>query len=226
VRSDNDKEVSRMTLIDLAGSERASDTNDSSSTTRTEGAEINTSLLALKEVIRALANDSSHVPFRLSPLTQVLKSAFLSSTTVFIACVAPDLKNCDPTMNTLRYADRIHQRNPEMPRRPSSESLSSHPSQVLDEILSSPTVESPKVEKVHRLVTSHKEMLAVQLELLEFELKLVEQTDDFDDYLLRLEQIHDEYGAVIEVLREQIRDNSGQTGAALAEEESFEDLRD
>jgi kinesin family member 2/24 len=216
VRRTNSKEVSRMTLIDLAGSERASDTHDSSTTTRAEGAEINTSLLALKEVIRALANDGGHVPFRLSPLTQVLKSAFLSSTTVFIACVAPDLKNCDPTMNTLRYADRIHQRNPKLRRQPSSESMSSHPSQVLDEILSSPK------SKEHPLITSHKEMLAAQLELLEDELKLVDQTSDFDEYLIQLEQIHDGYAAVIEVLREQIRGGH----RAAADEDSFEDLRD
>lgn len=204
-------EVSRMTLLDLAGSERASDTTDSF--TRAEGADINTSLLALKEVIRALANNGTHVPFRLSPLTQVLKSAFVSSTTVFIACVAPDLKNCDPTMNTLRYADRIHQRNPEvvMKRRASNDSLASHPSQMLDDILSSPRA------KEHALVVSHKEMLTAQLELLEAELKLVDQpNDDFDEYLLRLESIHDEYLAVIEVLRAQIR----------GEDNSFEDLRD
>lgn len=205
-------EVSRMTLLDLAGSERASDTTDKF--TRAEGAEINTSLLALKEVIRALANNGSHVPFRLSPLTQVLKSAFVSSTTVFIACVAPDLKNCDPTMNTLRYADRIHQRNPDkIKRQPSNDSLASHPSLMLDDILASPKAQE------HPLVVSHKEMLAAQLELLETELKLVDQVQNFDEYLARLESIHEEYFAVLELLRAQIRGDKG-------DEDSFEDLRD
>jgi kinesin family member 2/24 len=63
----------RLTFIDLAGSERGADTNSSSRATRLEGAEINTSLLALKEVIRALATGGSmtHIPFRGSKLTQV-----------------------------------------------------------------------------------------------------------------------------------------------------------
>jgi hypothetical protein len=43
-----------------------------------EGAEINKSLLALKECIRALDNKSSHVPFRASKLTMVLRDSFLN----------------------------------------------------------------------------------------------------------------------------------------------------
>ena len=42
-----------------------------------EGAEINKSLLALKECIRALDTRSSHVPFRASKLTMVLRDSFL-----------------------------------------------------------------------------------------------------------------------------------------------------
>lgn len=107
----------RLSFIDLAGSERGADTNQSSRATRLEGAEINTSLLALKEVIRALAvgGTMQHIPFRGSKLTQVLKESFVGkkSRTVMIACVAPNLSNCEHTLNTLRYADRVKERNPE-----------------------------------------------------------------------------------------------------------------
>ena len=108
-------EFSRLTFIDLAGSERGADTYTSSKETRMEGAEINTSLLALKEVIRALATGDSmaHVPFRGSKLTQVLKESFVgeSCRSVMIACVSPSIGDCEQTLNTLRYANRVKERN-------------------------------------------------------------------------------------------------------------------
>ena len=42
--------VGKLSLIDLAGSERGVDNEDTDKTTRKEGRDINTSLLALKEV--------------------------------------------------------------------------------------------------------------------------------------------------------------------------------
>ncbi|GJM93851.1 hypothetical protein PR202_ga10443 [Eleusine coracana subsp. coracana] len=64
--------VGKLSFIDLAGSERGADTTDNDKQTRIEGAEINKSLLALKECIRALDNDQTHIPFRGSKLTEVI----------------------------------------------------------------------------------------------------------------------------------------------------------
>lgn len=72
-----------------------------------EGAEINKSLLALKECIRALDNDQGHIPFRGSKLTEVLRDSFVGdSRTVMISCISPNAGSCEHTLNTLRYADR------------------------------------------------------------------------------------------------------------------------
>ena len=98
----------KLTLIDLAGSERGKDTDHADRRTRVEGAEINKSLLALKECIRAMSNKSSHLPFRASKLTQVLKDSFIGKCrTVMIATVSPSARNVDHTTNTLRYAHRV-----------------------------------------------------------------------------------------------------------------------
>lgn len=76
---------------------------------RIEGAEINKSLLALKECIRALDNDQNHIPFRGSKLTEVLRDSFVgNSKTVMISCISPNAGSCEHTLNTLRYADRYH----------------------------------------------------------------------------------------------------------------------
>ena len=97
-----------MSFIDLAGSERGADTVDNNKQTRGEGAEINKSLLALKECIRALDLDKKHTPFRGSKLTQVLKDSFTgNSKTTMIANVSPAASCCEHTLNTLRYADRV-----------------------------------------------------------------------------------------------------------------------
>ncbi|KAG0454640.1 hypothetical protein HPP92_023932 [Vanilla planifolia] len=102
------KVVGKISFIDLAGSERGADTTDNDKQTRIEGAEINKSLLALKECIRALDNDQVHIPFRGSKLTEVLRDSFIGdSRTVMISCISPSSGSCEHTLNTLRYADRV-----------------------------------------------------------------------------------------------------------------------
>lgn len=103
------KIIGKLSFIDLAGSERGADTQHNNKQTRMEGAEINTSLLALKEVIRSLEKKAGHTPFRGSKLTQVLKDSFVgdNTRTCMVACVSPSNLNCEHTLNTLRYADRV-----------------------------------------------------------------------------------------------------------------------
>lgn len=109
LRNDKRKVHGKFSLIDLAGNERGADTMSANRQTRMEGAEINKSLLALKECIRALSMNRKHIPYRASKLTQVLRDSFIGTKarTAMIAMVSPGLASCENTLNTLRYADRV-----------------------------------------------------------------------------------------------------------------------
>ncbi|NXP51091.1 KIF24 protein, partial [Heliornis fulica] len=108
IKDTSNRTFGRISFIDLAGSERAADARDSDRQTKMEGAEINQSLLALKECIRALDQEHAHTPFRQSKLTQVLKDSFIgNSKTCMIANVSPSHIATEHTLNTLRYADRV-----------------------------------------------------------------------------------------------------------------------
>ncbi|XP_004633895.1 kinesin-like protein KIF2B [Octodon degus] len=104
----------KFSLIDLAGNERGADTVKANRKRQLEGAEINKSLLALKECIRALGHHTSHTPFRASKLTQVLRDSFIgqNSSTCMIATISPGMTSCENTLNTLRYANRVKELAP------------------------------------------------------------------------------------------------------------------
>lgn len=68
IRNTKGNPYGKISLMDLAGSERAADAIDTNKQTRIDGAEINNSFLALKECIRALDQDKKHTPFRGSKL--------------------------------------------------------------------------------------------------------------------------------------------------------------
>ena len=117
IKEKGSKEFGKLSLVDLAGSERGTETQSNNRLRRAEGAEINKSLLALKECIRALqarktsGNGDIHVPFRASKLTHVLRDSFVSksdkSRIIMISCINPSYISSNHTINTLRYSDRL-----------------------------------------------------------------------------------------------------------------------
>ena len=96
----------KLSLIDLAGSERALAT-DQRTLRSLEGANINRSLLALSSCINALVEGKKHIPYRNSKLTQLLKDSLGGScNTVMIANIGPSNLSFGETQNTLHWADR------------------------------------------------------------------------------------------------------------------------
>ncbi|AET37448.1 tubulin-dependent ATPase KIP3 Ecym_1200 [Eremothecium cymbalariae DBVPG len=105
-----DKTYATLSIIDLAGSERASATKNRGERLH-EGSNINKSLLALGNCINALCMTGRrtycHVPYRDSKLTRLLKFSLGGNCkTVMIVCVSPSSAHYDETLNTLKYANR------------------------------------------------------------------------------------------------------------------------
>jgi hypothetical protein len=102
-----------FTFVDLAGSERMKKTGAEGERAK-EGIKINEGLLALGNVINALADEERlakdkkvHVPYRQSKLTRLLQDALGgNSQTLFLACVSPADSNASETLSTLHYANR------------------------------------------------------------------------------------------------------------------------
>jgi centromeric protein E len=113
--------VSTLSLIDLAGSERAAENKER----RTEGAHINKSLLTLGTVISKISldkdgkpisdKDGKHLPYRDSKLTRLLQSALQGNSLVSILCTvqigsagsaASAQNHVAETLNTLKFASR------------------------------------------------------------------------------------------------------------------------
>lgn len=101
--------MATLSIIDLAGSERAAATTNMGQR-MVEGANINKSLLALGNCINALCESGGavrHVPYRNSKLTRLLKFSLGGNCkTVMIVCIAPTSIHFDDTHNTLVYAER------------------------------------------------------------------------------------------------------------------------
>lgn len=108
----------KLVFVDLAGSEYQQQQQDSRAPfldkqtpqERQEGRQINTDLLALKEVIRACSSGQSRIPFRSSPLTMVLREHFLGSkdgTSAMIVTLSPAVEQYAATVNSLKYGSLV-----------------------------------------------------------------------------------------------------------------------
>ena len=95
-----------LNLVDLAGSEHRIDSSEHDANRRKECAQINSSLMALKECVRAQMNGASYIPYRQSNLTLLLKACFASddANTSIIVTVSPSSKDTEHSLNTLRHA--------------------------------------------------------------------------------------------------------------------------
>ncbi|CAF0981330.1 unnamed protein product, partial [Didymodactylos carnosus] len=105
-QQDLDLNVVRLNFVDLAGSEKSQEYVQENERFA-ESVHINQSLSVLRSVIDALARGQSHVPYRDSNLTYLLKPSLGGdSKTYMLATISPYESVIDETLNTLRYASR------------------------------------------------------------------------------------------------------------------------
>ncbi|XP_059443543.1 kinesin-like protein KIN-14F [Corylus avellana] len=94
-------------LVDLAGSERV-DKSEAVGERLKEAQHINRSLSALGDVISALAQKSTHIPYRNSKLTQVLQDSLGGQAkTLMFVHINPELNALGETISTLKFAERV-----------------------------------------------------------------------------------------------------------------------
>ena len=101
---------SKLCLVDLAGSERLKKTMDgvADDTIRKESMAINQSLTYLEQCVIKLASKASHIPYRQSKLTNLLKDCLgANCNTLMIACMWGESSHLEETVSTLRLASRM-----------------------------------------------------------------------------------------------------------------------
>ena len=184
--------VSKLTFVDLAGSERMKKTGAEGERAR-EGIKINEGLLALGNVINALADDDNiskdkkvHVPYRQSKLTRLLQDALGgNSQTLFLACVSPSDTNASETLSTLHYANRAR-------------NIRNAPTKNLD----------PASQELHRLHTLAR-ILECELVKAKFETgTATEKIGDVDNTMMQREDVVGYIKSVYEAASEQCDDGS------------------
>nr|XP_007160373.1 hypothetical protein PHAVU_002G316200g [Phaseolus vulgaris]ESW32367.1 hypothetical protein PHAVU_002G316200g [Phaseolus vulgaris] len=99
--------VGNLHLVDLAGSERV-DRSEVTGDRLKEAQHINKSLSALGDVIFALSQKSSHIPYRNSKLTQLLQTSLGGQAkTLMMVQINSDVSSYSETSSTLKFAERV-----------------------------------------------------------------------------------------------------------------------
>ena len=95
-------------IIDLAGSERISKSQNKDEKIRKEAICINLSLHSLSTVLNSIALRANHIPYRDSKLTHFLKDSLNENYNILLLLhVSPHIKDLPETISTLQFGERI-----------------------------------------------------------------------------------------------------------------------
>ena len=108
--TDSENNIIRSTLhvIDLAGSERITKSQNNNEKLKKEALSINLSLHSLSNVLYSIANKSNHIPYRDSKLTHFLKDSLNDNYNIMLLLhISPNIKDLSETISTLQFGERI-----------------------------------------------------------------------------------------------------------------------
>lgn len=165
------KRTVKLSMIDLAGSERGSSTKCVGQRFK-EGASINKSLLALGNCINKLADGCKHIPYRDSNMTRILKDSLGGNCqTVMIANISPSSLTYEDTYNTLKYASRAQK---------------IRTSSLTQNVFKS---NMPKEFYVHKLTDTMAEVEQLQARIKHLESQAVAQNGNGDDGFIAFDKL-------------------------------------
>ena len=102
-RNLNKVSTGNLYVVDLAGAENSNDAG-TSGTELKQGCSINSSLLALSQVIYALSEKKKHIPYRNSVLTRILTNALGGSAyTTLVLHISPTRRQWRQSFRTLQF---------------------------------------------------------------------------------------------------------------------------
>jgi kinesin family protein 14 len=191
IEGDEHCRVSRINLIDLAGSERSAVSLTSGERLK-EGASINKSLHTLGKVISLLSEKSTgkrkkvYIPYRDSTLTWLLKESLGgNSKTAMIATISPADLHHDESLSTLRYAQQA--RSIVNIARINED----HSSRLIRELRQE--IEWLKTQlgfegDIHSILRSHEEVQQLKEKLNEYEKLMKEMTISWEERLRKTEE--------------------------------------
>ena len=188
----------RLYLVDLAGSESIGKSG-AKGMRATEAKKINKSNEALKRVIESLCNGWSHIPYRDSKLTQLLRPALGGSAkTAIIGTVSPSASNVFETKSTCHYIcmSRKIQNKPTLNQTVTQKNLVGELEREQDRLRAQLAAQRSKVGVY--LPTEQYEEEKARLATLEARVQA------FDDIMLRKDTGLEEKLAEIKVLSEQM----------------------
>ncbi|KAL3320621.1 hypothetical protein Ciccas_000696 [Cichlidogyrus casuarinus] len=178
----------KINFIDLAGSERLNRTLAIGDRAK-EGIAINKSLLALSNVINALAEKRVFVPYRDSCLTMLLKDSLCGKAyTLMISCISPESEDYSETISTLQYANRAKNIKLQPLKR-----CNSAPANLMEELLKQNTELKAKLVAMHNKEKAKPDVSSI-VELAECEItELVQLVTELENALCVRHKVLDKF---------------------------------